>query len=242
MRICAGIGRFVPFLFALALDTKRAMRLLRGRYEAVASECCPGAAVSPAATVTPAEQALQAQVDSRLTEALNAFANRHFGGDDPENPMLSARAQWRAEVDRCPDPACRQAALRSQLQRLNFGLGHSRERIPGIPWSSSLYRIADEDVSGYVSLLPLGGPRIVVSVSTSAREDARWICTVAAFGELGSDGIARMKVIGEEGEFLIRTRGADRILLEPAHPDDDPLAVCRVGPIFGDYRAASRDD
>lgn len=214
-----------------------------GRHAAAPVQAGPTDASISKGLQTDAVSILRARVDGRFAELAEQSSADFQDPDGTDNPLPEIREHWRAAEARCNTDSCRETVLRDQLRRLDFALGYSRRRIPGVPWSSGIFRaVGGEGVAGDISLFPLGDGRILVSIVTFAPGDMRWICDLGAYGTLDADGTVRMRVLGSQAQFVLRTLSADRIRLAPVNESDDPLEICRVGPIFAEFRAGSRGD
>ena len=214
-----------------------------GRHTAAPVQAGPTDAPVSKGLQTDAVSSLRARVDRRFAEFVEGFSANVENEEGSDNPLPEIREQWRSEAARCNTDSCRETVLRDQLRRLDFALGYSRRRIPGVPWSSGIFRaVSGEGVAGDISLFPLGDGRILARIVTFAPGDMRWICDLGAYGTVDADGTVRMRVLGSQARFLLHNLSADRIRLAPVNEGDDPLEICRVGPIFAEFRAGSRGD
>jgi hypothetical protein len=181
-------------------------------------------------------------LDSAFREAESSFYLAYLGDKPAGDPL----GQWRQEGERrlaaCEDSACRREVESDLLNRLRFARGQMSDPVPGIPWSTGVFRIEEERILGGLSLLPLGGERILLQVSTSEADQVRWMCEgVLAQGRLGADGVAHLTTIHDEHiRFVLRTVNPRRIELVPLEEEFDRYhRLCGAGgTIFGYYDAA----
>jgi hypothetical protein len=180
---------------------------------------------------------LQGRVDAAYRAAMEEFANPLVGDDVPENPLLSARAEWQSRIGRCSDDGCRQSLLIDELNRLGFPFGTGPQQIAHIPWPTGSFRIEYRDGRGSLEILPIIDDLIVIRAATSERRNASWMCDLTAYGRLRPDGSASMKAIGDEIRFTLTTERRGAIRLGAIGPEPNRPAGCPGrGSLWGTYR------
>jgi hypothetical protein len=179
---------------------------------------------------------LQARVQSAYVVVSREFADELIGANVPENPIYSARSEWRARIARCVNEGCRRALLLDELRRLRFPFQTTRQRISPIPWRTGTFRIEYRDGGGGLQILPIIDDLVLIRADTVERH-ADWMCDLTAYGRIRPNGTADMKVVGADIRFTLTTGRRGEILLRPVGPEPDGQAGCPVrGSLWGTYR------